>query len=270
MSLSSEAIRFALLTRFLKGQTKVPQMPEAAMRIRRLLEDPRSSQEQIARVINSDPPLAAYLMQFAESPLVRGARACVSMRDLLARLGTRQIETLVLGFTARNLFASKEKALHQALRQRWRKARERAAFCAALAPRCGQSLDEAMLAGLLQDIGSLPLLVELEHWPTFPREAQALNELCDYLSGDIGALILTRWQVPTTLIECARQRNAWQRERDTADLVDLVMLGSALQAMPNSSHEPLQAQKRLGLEQPLDVLRHELQAEQQFWLRMLA
>lgn len=40
MSLSPEAIRFALLTRFLKGQAKVPKMPEAAMRIRQLLDDP--------------------------------------------------------------------------------------------------------------------------------------------------------------------------------------------------------------------------------------
>ena len=55
MSLSPEAIRFALLTRFLKGQAKVPQMPEAAMRIRQLLDDPRTSLEQLARVINSIP-----------------------------------------------------------------------------------------------------------------------------------------------------------------------------------------------------------------------
>lgn len=271
MSSSPEAIRFALLSRFLKGQAKVPQMPEAAMRIRQLLEDPRTSLEQLARVINSDPPLAAYLMQFAESPLIRGARPCVSMRDLLARLSTRQLGTLVLGFTARNLFTSTEKALQQVFRQRWRKARERAAFCAVLAQRCNQSLDEAMLAGLLQDIGSLPLLAELEHWPDYPRDAQSLEALCDYLSADIGALVLTRWQVPNTLIECARQLNKWQHEHEgEADLIDLVLLASALQIQSASLPEPLPAQRRLGLEHPLASLREELQDEQQLWLRMLA
>ena len=107
MSQSANAVRFALLTRFLKGEAKVPQMPEAALRIRRLLEDPRTSLEQLARVINSDPPLAAYLMQFADSPLLRGGRQGMSMRDLLARLGTRQLNDLVLGFTVRHLFASR-------------------------------------------------------------------------------------------------------------------------------------------------------------------
>ncbi|MWV13260.1 HDOD domain-containing protein [Pseudomonas sp. R-28-1W-6] len=268
---SAEALRFALLTRFLKGEAKVPQMPEAALRIRRLLQDSRTSLEQLARVINSDPPLAAYLMQFAESPLLRRGRPCVSMRDLLARLGTRQLGDLVLGFGVRHLFASREPALQQAFRLRWRKARERAAYCAALAQRCGLSLDEAMLAGLLEDIGSLPLLAELEHWPDFPRDAQALDELCEYLAGDIGALVLTRWQLPGAIIECARQRGKWQRLHDgTADLTDLVLVASALQAAPQDLAEPLPAQQRLNLQQPLAALREELQAELQLWLRLLA
>jgi len=271
MSLPANAVRFALLTRFLKGEAKVPQMPEAAMRIRRLLEDPRTSLEQLARVINSDPPLAAYLMQFADSPLLRGARPCVSMRDLLARLGTRQLNDLVLGFTVRHLFSSREAALQRAFAVRWRRARERAAYSAALAQRCGLLLDEAMLGGLLQDIGSLPLLAELEHWPDFPREAEALDRLCEELSGDIGALVLTRWQVPTAIIDCARQRGQWLREHEgKADLADLVLVASALQSDAGDLPEMLAAQRRLGLEMPLATLREELCQELQLWLRLLA
>lgn len=271
MSQSANAVRFALLTRFLKGEAKVPQMPEAALRIRRLLEDPRTSLEQLARVINSDPPLAAYLMQFADSPLLRSGRQGMSMRDLLARLGTRQLNDLVLGFTVRHLFASREAILQQAFALRWRRARERAAYCAALAQRCSLTLDDAMLAGLLQDIGSLPLLDELQHWPDFPREMAALDELCDQLSADIGALVLTRWQLPAAVIECARQRGQWQRQHEgAADLTDLVLVASALQADAAALVEPLPAQQRLGLQQPLAELREALRPELQLWLRLLA
>ena len=271
MSSSLENIRFVLLTRFMKGQAKVPQMPEAAMRIRKLLEDPRTSLPQLARVINSDPPLAAYLMQFAESPLIRGLRPCVSMSDLLARLGTRQLSSLVLGFTTRHLFAAKERALQNACQQRWRKARERAAYCAVLAQRCNQSLDEAMLAGLLQDIGSLLLLSELEQWPDFPRETQAFDELCDYLSGDVGALVLVRWQLPTAIIECARQRNrAIDAAPSDSALMDLVQISQALLEPISDLQLVLPAQLRLGLDMPLAQLREALQGEQQLWLRMLA
>lgn len=271
MSMPAEAVRLALLTRFIKGQARIPQMPEAALRIRQLLEDPRTSLEQLARVINSDPPLAAYLMQFAESPLLRGSRPTVTMRDLLARLGTQQLAGLVLGFAVRNSFASTEQALQQAFRLRWRQARERAAYCAALAQRCAIPLDEAMLAGLLQDIGSLPLLAELEHWPDYPRGRGALDELCDYLSGDIGALLLTRWQLPKAIVECARYRNQWLREQeDVPKICNLVMLASAMLHDPQALPEQLPAQQRLGLEQPLNELRETLQAELQLWRRLLA
>jgi hypothetical protein len=83
--------------------------------------------------------------------------------------------------------------------------------------------------------------------------------------------VLTRWQVPTTLIECARHRNKWRHEPEgVADLVDLVLLASALQIQLTDLPEPLPAQSRLGLEQPLGQLREELLNEQQLWLRLLA
>lgn len=86
-----------------------------------------------------------------------------------------------MGFSLQNLFTSSEPALQLAFRTRWRSARERAAHCAVLAQRTGMSLDYAMLGGLLQDIGSLPLLSELEHWPNVPRESETLQELCERL-----------------------------------------------------------------------------------------
>lgn len=270
MTTTVDTLRLALLNRFLKGEARIPQMPEAAVRIKKLLDDPRTSLEQLTRVINSDPPLAAYLMQFSTTPLLRGNRTCTSLRDLLGRLGTRQLADLVLGFSLQHLFTSQDSALQQAFRARWKHARERAAYCAVLAQRTGLSLDDAMLGGLLQDIGSLPLLSELEHWPDVPRDADSLYRLCEQLSGDLGALILTRWQLPSAVIESTRLYGQWQRQHDgAADLADLVLLASALQnnAPPP---EPLPAQVKLGLEQPLAELQQELAGELQLWKRLLA
>ena len=226
----ADAVRFALYNRFLKGEAKVPQMPESHLRVRRLLGDARTSLEQLARVINADPPLAAYLMQFAESPLLRGARPCASLRDVLARLGTRRLGNLVLGFSLRNLYIGKERILQQMFRARWNAARERAAYSALLAQHSQVAeADDAILAGLLQDVGSLPLLAELERWPQYPRDAESLQRLCEQLSGDIGVVIMTVWKLPTLTIECARQRSRWDREHDgPADLADLVQVAELI------------------------------------------
>ena len=129
---------------------------------------------------------------------------------------------------------------------------------------------DAMLGGLLQDIGSLPLLSELEHWPELPRDSASLNALCEQLSGDIGALILTRWQLPSAVIECARLHGQWQREHErSADLADLVLLASALQS-GSTPDGLLPAQVKLGLERPLDELRAELAEGLKLWKRLLA
>ena len=270
MPTHADTLRLALLNRFLKGEAKIPQMPEAAVRIKKLLDDPHTSLEQLTRVINGDPTLAAYLMQFSSTPLLRGNRACTSLRDLLGRLGTRQLADLVLGFSLQHLFTSQDAALQQAFRTRWKHARERAAYCAVLAQHIGFSMDDAMLGGLLQDIGSLPLLSELEHWPDLPRDAETLHGLCEALSGDIGALILTRWQLPTAVIECARLHGQWRREHEgPADLADLVLLASALQTT-ETFDEPLPTQLKLGLECPLAELRSELADGLKLWKRLLA
>lgn len=275
----ADAVRFALYNRFMKGEAKVPQMPEAHLRVRRLLGNPRTSLEQLARVINADPPLAAYLMQFAESPLLRGARPCASLRDVLARLGTRRLGNLVLGFSLRNLYIGKERVLQQMFRARWNAARERAAYSALLAQHSALAeADDAILAGLLQDVGSLPLLAELERWPEYPREPEALQKLCEQLSGDIGAVIMTVWKLPTVVIECSRQRNHWDREHQgPADLADLVQVAEQLRnpALAGDALAELPAFRRLSstcpaLQLAIPQLRDRFAGEVQLWQRLLA
>ncbi|WP_263146825.1 HDOD domain-containing protein [Pseudomonas sp. RIT-PI-AD] len=237
---SADSLRFALYTRFLKGEAKIPQMPENALRIRRLLDDPRTSLEHLSRVINGDPPLAAYLMQFADSPLLKSARACNSLRDVLGRLGTLRLNNLILGFSVRNLFISKELPLQKVFRARWKASLERAAYCACLAARGNLvNVDDALLAGLLQDIGSLPLLAELERWPEFPRDEPALQALCNELSGPVGVVILTAWKQTPAMVEVARQRTDWARQHPVADLADLVQVASLLQWQPPASAPPV-------------------------------
>lgn len=225
-------LHYALLSAFLKGTAKIPQMPENALRIRQLLRDPYTSLEQLSRVINSDPPLAAYLMQFADSPLLKSARPCRSLRDVLARLGTDKLNNLVLSFAVRNIFISKELALQKMFRARWNASLMRAAWSACVASLTEHiSIDDALLGGLFQDIGSLPILAELENWPEISRDSDSLNAVCDQLSGKIGSVLLTAWKQPSYLVDCARYRDPAESipSQPTPQLYELVQIGEVLQ-----------------------------------------
>ncbi|KAF1072809.1 MAG: hypothetical protein GAK45_00083 [Pseudomonas citronellolis] len=275
---SIDALGFALSNRFLKGEAKIPQMPESHLHLRRLLNEPRTSIDQLVRVLNADPPLAAYLMQFADSPLLQGGRPSATLRDVLTRLGVRQLTNLVLGFSVRNLYIGKEPILQQLFRARWKAAQERAAYSALLAQYTRVTeADDAILAGLLQDVGSLPLLAELELWPDYPRDAQSLHSLCEQLSADIGVLILTVWKLPAPTIESTRQRSNWQREHDgPADLADLVQVAEQLRdpTLSGDALAELPALRRLAadcptLQLPVAALREQLGKEGRLWQRLL-
>ena len=272
-SSAQQSLHYSLLSAFLKGTVKIPQMPENALRIRSLLRDPYTSLEHLSRVINSDPPVAAYLMQFADSPLLKSARPCRSLRDVLARLGTSKLNNLVLSFAVRNIFISKELALQKAFRTRWNASLARAAWSASLTSVLPEiSADDALLGGLFQDIGSLPLLAELENWPQIDRETDNLNTVCEQLSGQIGTVLLTSWKQPSHLVDCARYRNGHlaSRSADTAQLYELVQIGEAL-------HNPLKHQQlaQLPLAQQIfndmdvEKVQQQLQEQVEVWFLLL-
>ena len=272
-SSAQQSLHYSLLSAFLKGTVKIPQMPENALRIRSLLRDPYTSLEHLSRVINSDPPLAAYLMQFADSPLLKSARPCRSLRDVLARLGTSKLNNLVLSFAVRNIFISKELALQKAFRARWNASLARAAWSASLTSVLPEiSADDALLGGLFQDIGSLPLLAELENWPQIDRETDNLNTVCEQLSGQIGTVLLTTWKQPSHLVDCARYRNGHlaSSSADTAQLYELVQIGEAL-------HNPLKHQQlaQLPLAQQIfndmdvEKVQQQLQEQVEVWFLLL-
>ena len=59
-----------------RGNVDLPSFPEIAVRVRRVLSDPKSSVEQVVRVVGSEPALAARLLRIANSAsLNRSGRA---------------------------------------------------------------------------------------------------------------------------------------------------------------------------------------------------
>lgn len=272
-----EGMKFSLYSSFLKGNAKVPQMPETSLRLRKLLESEHASLEQVTRLLHSNPPLAAYLLQFASSPMLRNVRQGVNLQEIVSRIGMQRVNNLVLTFAVEHLFTSQDPALQKVFRARWNAALLCGAYCACLAQQYTRlQMEDAMLGGLLQDIGSLPLLDELERWPDVPREPIELQQLCEQLSADIGVIVLTAWRLPTMLIDCARYRASWDREHvGPTDLVDVLQVARLLSGGADNDVQLVQtpAWKRLlGArvdELPPQAIRDEVGSEVAFWFKLL-
>lgn len=209
------------------NQLSLPSVPDVAWKVRRATDREDTTAEQIAQFITADPAMAAKLVRACNSPLYRGFNDVRNVREAVVRLGTRTTRQLVTVFSMREVFKTRQPALQQQMDALWRHSREVAALCWVLADTATNlNPEEALLAGLLHDIGTIPVLVQAEHHVTVFADPARLVQAITELRGDVGAAVLENWSFPAAFVEAARQAENWHFEsrEPTPQLVDVVIL----------------------------------------------
>jgi HD-like signal output (HDOD) protein len=85
--------------------------------------------------------------------------------------------------------------------------------------------EQALLAGLLHDIGVVPILYHVQNDDSLLADPAALEQAILQLRGELGAMILQRWGFPEPLVQAARMADEWEYDSGTrADYADLVIL----------------------------------------------
>ncbi len=237
------------------NQVSLPSVPDVAWKVRRAADREDTTAEQIAQFITADPAMAAKLVRACNSPLYRGFNDVRNVREAVVRLGTTTTRQLVTVFSMREVFKTRQPALQQQMDRLWRHSREVAALCWVLAD-TATNLDpeEALLAGLLHDIGAVPVLVQAEHHPNVFADPDKLARAIAELRGDVGAAVLENWAFPAAFVEAARHAEDWHHEsrEPSPQLVDVVILAQ-LHAMIGGGQnddlpefETVPAYRRLG------------------------
>ncbi|MHC5350747.1 HDOD domain-containing protein [Metapseudomonas furukawaii] len=267
-----DSVKRALYQRFLGTRDALPPMPPIARHLRHLLVNPTPEREQACALLEDAPALSERLQQFASLPLLGHVRPCSGLRDLVEQLDGRRLANLVLAFELRQLYDGDEPRLVTVFEKRWHFALQRAALSAGLVRHVPHlEVEDALLAGLLQDVGSLPLLRELHHWPQVSRLEVDLQRLCEQLSAELGVLLLRAWNLPAGLIECTRLRQDWCRQhKGPVDLADVVQVASQLLEEPRDDERlaRLPAYQRMALPAPRE-LRADLAEVVALWLKLL-
>lgn len=203
-------------------------LPEVAMKIRALLDNQDVGARQIADLVNRDPVIAAKIVRAANSPIYFGASKCETVQNAIVRLGLVTTKQLVIGFTLRDLFQSKEPLLRRLMADTWQESMDVAAISFVLA-RHTKLFDpeEAMLAGLVSNIGVLSVLNYAQNYPQLLESEQLLQLWASQIKGEVGSLVLENWQFPEEIVEVARSCEEWSRNPATRpDLCDLVLVAT--------------------------------------------
>jgi HD-like signal output (HDOD) protein len=243
--------------KLLSNQTSLPSMPAVAARIHDAMTSPNWSMRTIATIIKSDLGTTTYLLQVANSPLYAGAQPARQVEQAIARLGINSTRHLVMAHAVRSTFVTRSALLTSLMQRTWASSTRLAALCGVLAKHCSSLRPEsATLAGLLQDIGVLPILNVLNRYhDQLSNEAHVLHAI-DKFAPPVGTILLTRWGFEADMIEVARSRGNWLRNpQPSADLADVVLVarlhasitsGNPAQSVPHIGVVPAFAKLALG------------------------
>jgi HD-like signal output (HDOD) protein len=245
-----------------QNRITLPTLPEVALKVRDAVEREQSSANQIADIIASDAALSARLLQVANSPLYRGRVTIDNLQMAVARLGIRLVRSLVVSLIMQQIFQATSDLLDAKFRQTWEESVQIAAISRVLASNT-EHLDkeQAMLAGLIHNIGALPILAMAENHDELLEDADELDRIIDALSPQIGQRILTIWEFPESLIQVpANYLNLDYNSKGNADYVDIVLV-ARLESLMNSdttidtsNWSEIPAFKKIGLEPEVNII----------------
>jgi HD-like signal output (HDOD) protein len=148
----------------------------------------------------------------------------------IVRLGFNTTRNISTTYAMRSLFKPKMNKLKPLMTKLWQESAELAATSAVLATRVSKfPFDEALTAGLVQDIGVLPMLEKLHQLDPEFDFASDLTEATDKYAAKVGALVLHKWNFPDELVEVVRSRQDWYRDKQPEpQLADVVLIARLL------------------------------------------
>ena len=88
--------------------------------------------------------------------------------------------------------------------------------------------EQAFLAGLIHDIGIVPILIRADQHDEVKNNAELLDKLIHALQTKVGATLLKQWGFEEDLITAAREAETWDREVSKADYCDIVQVAQLL------------------------------------------
>lgn len=211
------------------NRLKLPTLPQVALKINDVIANPDATAKTVAKVISTDAALSARMLQVANSPMVRSAAPAENVQAAVTRMGMSMVRNVVTSFMVNQLFHSKHDTLKKRIATLWNHSARVAAISHVLANRFTKlKPDEAMLAGLIHDIGELPLIAKAENNAELANNPEALDKLSEKLHATLGKVIVQTWHFSPELITAVAEHENLTRDSEQLDIADIVSVANLL------------------------------------------
>jgi len=258
---STNAVAFQFVTELAHevsaGHVELPAFPDVAMRVRKALADENVGADQIARIVGSEAGLAARVLALANSAaLNRSGKPISELRTAVSRIGHNNVRTAAVSFAITQLRRAGElRAIIKHLEALWKEATMVAALSHAIASRCeGINSDEAMLGGLMHNVGKIYILARAHKHPTLFGDARAMDSIMRSWHSNIGKAIIENWGFPEQIAEAVGEHENIDRRGGNADVTDVLTVATMMasffgqEADLELNMQGVRAFNRLGLD----------------------
>ncbi|MDF3196360.1 MAG: HDOD domain-containing protein [Pseudomonas sp.] len=236
MSKLAEKVQKELIQAIDSDELVLPTLPEVALKVREAAEDPDIGIPQLSKVIGNDAALTARIIKVVNSPLLRTNKEITDLQMAVGRLGINYTCNLATGLAMEQMFQATSDVVDRKMREVWNKSTEIAGICHVLCKHYTRLLpDQATLAGLVHQIGVLPILTYAEEHSELLADSISLNHVIEQIHPIIGDKILRTWEFPELIAMVPGQYLDFTRDSAKVDYVDIVQVAT-LQSYIGSEH----------------------------------
>ena len=204
----------------------LPSLPDVVLKLKEECEKEDTSAEKIADIIGQDPAMSVRLLQVSNSSLYRTRNSTENIQMAITKLGLKLVRDLIISLSMKQLYHASNDIIAERFNELWLASSKTAAMARLLAVNI-ESLDanQAMLAGLIHNIGALPIILMAEDDDDLFDNPEALYKVTHKMQGEVGAYIFKQWHFPQYMIDVASECYNFRRNHaGPADYVDVIQV----------------------------------------------
>lgn len=225
---------------FIDDDIEVPVLPVVAIKLRQAMQKDIGIKEAV-EIIQLDPVISAKLIEVANCPLYISVNPVKSCFEAVNRIGLNATRSLVIGLSLNKIFTCTSIHIKKHLDKLWKNSLHLSFLCRELASVSKQSNpEEALLAGLVCDIGTIPFLNYVSKLPDKYYNDKDIREAIPVVKGIVGAYILKKWDFADEFIQVPLSADNWfQSSGETLTYTDIVVLSKLHSKIGNKDQTDL-------------------------------
>ena len=204
---------------------EVPSLPSIAIKLRTAMQNNIGVAEAV-KIIQLDPVISAKLIEVANCPLYVSVVPVKSCHEAVKRIGLNATRSLVISLSIKNIFKSNAPKIKKLLDRLWKNSLYISSISYVLASVSKQNCpEEALLAGLICDIGAIPFLNFVSHLPADYFDEEEILKAIPVVKGIVGSNILEKWGFDEEFIQVPIASEDWyQHSEGPLSYTDIVVL----------------------------------------------